>query len=49
MAFKAQSEYTYLPGELEKTFFFLKEQGGVILFSGDSSGITMCNQDPVIS
>jgi len=44
MAFKVQSENTYLPVELEKPFFFLKEQGRIVLFSGDSSGITMCNK-----
>lgn len=42
MAFKVQSEYTYLPAEVEKPFFFLKEQGGIILFSGDSSGLLPC-------
>lgn len=42
-AFKVQSEYPYLAAELDKAFFSLKEQGGVLSFSGDSSAMTTCS------
>lgn len=44
-AFKVQSEYPYLAADLEKAFFLLKHQGGVMSFSGDSSALTTWSTD----